>query len=168
MYFVLFWLLLAGTRGAKTVAEQRPYVIKYVGKWPHCSNIQCLAGRTLAEMQSVCDSAEQCSGFSFSQDLSVGNGCLKDCGEREYGGYGTGDVDYWTLQTGDSDSESAGGSAPAGSWELDVTSVITSAPTASLPFGIVELTIRSLWLAGLQVSLTPCCPQPYQTACCDG
>ena len=63
----------------------------------------------------------------------------------------TGDADYWTLRTGDSDSESAGGSAPAGSWEFDVTSVITSAPTASLPFGIIELTIRSLWLAGLQV-----------------
>ena len=60
----------------------------------------------------------------------------------------TGDADYWTLRTGD--SESAGGSA-RGSSELDVTSIITSAPTASLPFGIIELTIRSLWLAGLQV-----------------
>ena len=62
----------------------------------------------------------------------------------------TGDADYWTLRSGDSDSESAGGSA-RGSSELDVTSIITSAPTASLPFGIIELTIRSLWLAGLQV-----------------
>jgi hypothetical protein len=92
-------------------AERRPYVTKLVGKWPHCSNIQCLAGRTLAEMQSACDAAELCSGFSFTQNASVGDGCLKDCGVREYGGYGKGDSDYWTLQSGVSDSESAGKSA---------------------------------------------------------
>ena len=81
----------------------------------------------------------------------------------------TGDADYWTLRTGDSDSESAGGSA-RGSSELDVTSIITSAPTASLPFGIIELTIRSLWLAGLQVrSAAPTSATlPSEAACCDG
>ena len=75
-------------------AEHRSYVIKYAGKWPHCSNIQCFAGHTLAEMQSACDRFSQCTGFTFLQDATFGDGCLKDCGGLEYGGYGEGDSDY--------------------------------------------------------------------------
>ena len=70
------------------------YRRKHVGKWPHCSNIQCLAGRTLAEMQSLCDGFERCTGFTFTHEVTFGDGCLKACSGREYEGYDEGDSDF--------------------------------------------------------------------------
>jgi hypothetical protein len=76
--------------------DARAYTLKGIGSWPHCTNIKCIAGRTPAEMQSACDGATGCTGSTFTQNVPVGDGCLKDCGGREYGGCGEGGSDYWT------------------------------------------------------------------------
>jgi hypothetical protein len=62
-------------------------------------------------MQRACDVAEQCSGFSFTHNASFGDGCLKGCDEGEYGGYGVGEADYWTLENEPSHVVSQGGLA---------------------------------------------------------
>ncbi len=47
------------------------------------------------ELENRCLEYADCSGFSFTADATHGDGCLKKCGEKEFGGYGTGTHDYW-------------------------------------------------------------------------
>eukprot|EP01084_Bolivina_argentea_P271435 461858_1 len=45
-------------------------------EWPHCSNISCFTGKTMAEIKASCDANVECIGFSYDT-TSNGNGCLK-------------------------------------------------------------------------------------------
>merc|ERR1711903_355794 len=46
-------------------------------------------------MEAACNAAAECTGFSFTVNAAVGNGCLKACGAAESGGYGKDSHDYW-------------------------------------------------------------------------
>jgi len=77
------------------------YWEKYSRSWPHCKNIEpCLTGN-LFKFKQACDNAgERCSGFSFPVDASTpnGGGCLKECGKKEFGGWGKGTHSYWAKK----------------------------------------------------------------------
>merc|ERR1712159_416099 len=76
--------------------ETPVYNIKYTKKWPHCSNVgACIKGSKCA-LEAACNAAgKECTGFSFTTGAVVGNGCLKKCGNAEFGGFGTGTHDYY-------------------------------------------------------------------------
>merc|ERR1712159_154389 len=76
--------------------ETPVYNIKYTKKWPHCSNVgACIKGSKCA-LEAACNAAgKECTGFSFTTGAVVGNGCLKKCGNAEFGGFGTGTRDYY-------------------------------------------------------------------------
>lgn len=79
----------------------KPYVAnykrKYYKKWPHCRNLgACFNNKTTMEAaEKLCDKYALCSGFSFETSVYVGAGCLKNCGTREFGGWGYNTHDYW-------------------------------------------------------------------------
>ena len=77
-------------------AAGREYATKNAGKWPDCSNIQCFDRSTLSEMQASCDGFTECSGFTFRQDATVGDGCLKDCNPVLSEAYDDGPYAFWT------------------------------------------------------------------------
>merc|ERR1711981_1247800 len=70
----------------------------YTKKWPHCSNIKCADKTPITKMATECAKNKLCSGFSFSTGVSTGHGCLKKCGAKETGGYGSGGYDYWVKK----------------------------------------------------------------------
>jgi Mg-chelatase subunit ChlD len=74
--------------------ETPQYGKKYTKKWPHCKNVKCMSG-TKCQMEAACNAAAECTGFSFTVNAAVGNGCLKACGAAEFGGYGKDSHDYW-------------------------------------------------------------------------
>merc|ERR1711959_58834 len=76
--------------------ETPVYNKKYTKKWPHCSNGgACIKGSKCA-LEAACNAAgKECTGFSFTTGAVVGNGCLKKCGNAEFGGFGTGTHDYY-------------------------------------------------------------------------
>jgi Mg-chelatase subunit ChlD len=74
--------------------ETPQYGKKYTKKWPHCKNVKCMSG-TKCQMEAACNAAAECTGFSFTVNAAVGNGCLKACGAAESGGYGKDSHDYW-------------------------------------------------------------------------
>jgi len=83
------------------------YFKKYAGKYPHCKNFECFTGGkgwTYAEASAKCAALHSCTGFSFSSTSKAGQsdnpkrhgkGCIKECGEVEFGGYVKGKEDYW-------------------------------------------------------------------------
>ena len=72
---------------------------KYYRKWPHCANIKCVAnGTSKASMEAMCKSYSNCTGFSFSTNVSKGSGCLKKCGISEFGRFGANTHDYWVKE----------------------------------------------------------------------
>merc|ERR1712072_1297684 len=82
----------AGVKAPKGFAK------KYTKKWPHCSNIKCADKTPITKMATECAKNKLCSGFSFSTGVSTGHGCLKKCGAKETGGYGSGGYDYWVKK----------------------------------------------------------------------
>jgi hypothetical protein len=80
---------------------------KYSHKRPHCKNFECFMegkGWTYAEASAKCAALHSCTGFSFSSTSKkgqsnnpkrLGKGCIKECGEFEFGGYAKGATDYW-------------------------------------------------------------------------
>lgn len=76
--------------------ETPVYNIKYTKKWSHCSNVgACIKGSKCA-LEAACNAAgKECTGFSFTTGAVVGNGCLKKCGNAEFGGFGKGTHDYY-------------------------------------------------------------------------
>ena len=81
------------------------YRLKYSGRWPNCENIACVADAPWSQltMEAKCTRTEDCTGFTFAllaNSAELGQGCLKRCGTKEFGGYGTSDAeglryDYW-------------------------------------------------------------------------
>ena len=48
-----------------------------------CENIGCLFNKTKCEMESACNAAPDCTGFSFTTDMATASGCLKKCNDVE-------------------------------------------------------------------------------------
>lgn len=71
------------------------YFMKYNKKWPHCTNLKCMTN-SRDEFEAACDRYSECTGFSFTTGATSGYGCLKKCGNQEFGGYGRKTYDYWT------------------------------------------------------------------------
>jgi len=71
------------------------YTIKYKKKWPNCEDIECLTAKSVDDMEELCNKHSDCTGFSFPTGQTSGFGCLKKCGEKEFGGYGINSHDYW-------------------------------------------------------------------------
>lgn len=72
------------------------YAKKYTKAWPVCQNIKCMQSYPKRFFELKCNKHGECSGFSFtSGKAGPGNGCLKKCGEKEFGGYKNGGYDYW-------------------------------------------------------------------------
>ncbi len=76
------------------------YRVKYSGTWPNCENLACLDERTLAQMRQKCDEDPTCTGFTFEQDADFSGGCLKACGDAEFGGFGEGRYNYFVPVDG--------------------------------------------------------------------
>jgi len=69
---------------------------KYIGKWPHCTNIRCFKANKLSEVAAKCMASRRCHGFSFSTRRSIGSGCLKkNCRPDNVAGYGSKSHDYY-------------------------------------------------------------------------
>jgi hypothetical protein len=65
------WLLLPTTQVSK-------YVRRFKGKAPVCATIKCMAVKTLKEMETACNNAKKCQGFTFDpKGDPMHNGCLK-------------------------------------------------------------------------------------------
>ena len=82
---------------------QRRYVVKYSGRWPNCENVACFDQRTVVQMHQACDESAgffgvgTCTGFTFEQNATVSGGCLKACGDVEFGGFSDGAYDYFAA-----------------------------------------------------------------------
>jgi hypothetical protein len=72
--------------------------VKYTGRWPNCENIACLDQRTSVQMRQACDAnSASCTGFTFERNADASGGCLKACGNKEFGGFGVGTYDYFVA-----------------------------------------------------------------------
>lgn len=72
------------------------FFLKYVSKWPHCTNLECFGDTPLDDAKDFCLSSSDCDGFSFSHNSSVGGGCYKkSCDPDDVNGYGTNSHDYY-------------------------------------------------------------------------
>ena len=71
------------------------FVKKYNKKYPHCANVKCMNNTPKRTFEKECAKQKICTGFTFQSGKSTGHGCLKKCGAKEFGGYGSGAYDYW-------------------------------------------------------------------------
>merc|ERR1712032_116585 len=101
-----------GATKCKKVTPAKPsgFVKKYTKKYPHCTNLgKCYNNAPRTTLEKACKADKLCTGFSFTTGKTTGHGCLKKCGAKEFGGYGTGAYDYFAKKAAPSGDKNLSG-----------------------------------------------------------